>query len=94
MVSGCLQRARFIFAEPKLTSCKQSQGRSLEGRMFYTTSLQKRRNSQVTQRLCEVGGGGIVSVSMTFLICLRVCPTFLRSCGVREIGSACRNVIE
>lgn len=30
----------------------------------YTTSLQKRRNSQVTQRYCEDGAAGIASLSM------------------------------
>ena len=54
----------------------------------YTTSLQKRRNSQVTQRYCVDGAGGISSLSTLRRIECTVCTTFLRRCGVIGICSA------
>ena len=58
------------------------------------TSLQKRRNSHVTQRLNEFGGEGMTSLSTMCLICPTVWMTFRRRCGVIATGSAFRRGIE
>ncbi len=54
----------------------------------YTTSLQKRRNSQVTQRYWVEGAAGISSLSTIRWMCWTVCTTFFRRCGVIGMSSA------
>ena len=55
-----------------------------------TTSLQKRRNSQVTHGPSLAGGMGITSPAMVAWIAAIVVSTFCRRLGVIGIASACR----
>jgi len=57
----------------------------------YTASLQKRRNSQETQRARFAGGGGMRSAATIVRIALTTCPTRRRSCGVISTSSALRS---
>lgn len=57
---------------------------------LHTASLQKRRNSQVTQRARLAGGGGKRSSRTRVWMAATVWPTRRRRCGVIGISSAWR----
>lgn len=57
----------------------------------HTTSLQNRRNSQLTQGLRRLGGGGVCSPSMAARMAWAACRAFSRSPRAMATGSALRS---